>query len=44
MLLKSVQEGNDEESAQPERNSYFKKTEVVNTKLTIRYLYLENIS
>ena len=43
MLLKSVQVDNDQENAQSERNSHFKKTEVVKTKLTIRYLYLENI-
>ena len=37
-MLKRVQEGNHQEKAQSER----RKTEV--GKLTLRYLYLENIS
>ena len=41
----NVQVGNDQEKAQSERNSHSApKTEVGKTKLTIRYLYLENIS
>ena len=39
----NVQIGNDQEKAQSERNSYSKNRGGKN-KLTIRYLYLENIS
>ena len=38
-----VQVGNDQEKAQSEKASH-SKTEVGKTKLTIRYLYSENIS
>ena len=39
-----VQASSDQEKAQSERNSHSRKTEWEKTKLTIRYLYLENIS
>ena len=42
-INKKVQVGNDQENAQSERNSH-SKTEVGKSKLTIRYLYFENIS
>ena len=42
-MRKKVQVGNDQEKVQSERNSH-SKTEVGKTKLTIRYLYIENIS
>ena len=42
-LYKKVQEGSDQEKAQSERNSHSKKR-VGKNNLTIRYLYLENIS
>ena len=41
--MKKVQVDSDREKAQSERKSHT-KTEVRKTKLTIRYLYLENIS
>ena len=39
---KKVQVGNDQEKAQPERNSHA-KTRGGKNKLIIRFLYLENI-
>ena len=43
LVIKQIQVGNDQEKAQPERNSYSKNRGGKN-KMTIRYLYLENIS
>ena len=40
---KKVQAANDQEKAKSERNSHSKNLGGI-TKLTIRYLYLENIS
>ena len=42
ILHKELQVGNDQEKAQSERNSH-SKTEVGKPKLTIGYIYLENI-
>ena len=42
VIVKKIQVGNYQENAQSERNST-PKSEVGKTKLTIRYLYLENI-
>ena len=42
-LFKKVQEGSGQEKAQSERNAH-SKNRGGKTKLTIRYLYLENIS
>ena len=41
---KKVQVGNDQEKAQSEKDSHSKKPRWEKTKLTIRYLYHENIS
>ena len=41
---KKVQVGNDQEKAQSEKNSHSKNRGGKKTKLTIRYLYHENIS
>ena len=43
LITKKVQVENDQEKAHSEEISTL-KTEVGNTKLTVRYLYLENIS
>ena len=43
LVIKQIQVGNDQEKAQSERNSYSKNRGGKN-KMTIRYLYLENIS
>ena len=41
---KKVQVGKDQEKAQSEKDSHSKKPRWEKTKLTIRYLYHENIS
>ena len=41
---RKVQVGNDKENAQSEKDSHSKKPRWEKTKLTIRYLYHENIS
>ena len=41
---KKVQVGKDQEKAQSEKESHSKNPKWVKTKLTIRYLYHENIS
>ena len=41
---KTVQVGNDQENAQSKKDSHSKNKGVKDTKLTIRYLYHENIS
>ena len=43
-LNKKVQVGKDQEKAQSEKDSHSKKPRWEKTKLTIRYLYHENIS
>ena len=40
---KKIQAGNDQEMAQSERNSHSINREVGKTKMTLRYLYQENI-
>ena len=44
VLCKKVQVGKDQEKAQSEKDSHSKKPRWEKTKLTIRYLYHENIS
>ena len=44
IIYKKVLAGNDQEKAQSEINSHSKTNEVGKSKLTIKYLYLENIS
>ena len=44
MMEKKVQVGKDQEKAQSEKDSHSKNQGGKKTKLTIRYLYHENIS